>query len=319
MKQFKFSLEKYHGASSRHICPNCGKKEFVRYVNNETEEYLEEYVGKCNRIEKCGYHYTPKQYFDDKGEKVQFFTRKNVHVEEKSTYYYNEKLVLDSLHSDTKKSNLYQFLIQYFHEEKVKNTLKKYLVGVSNFWQDAVIFWQIDRDFKVRSGKVMQYDLITGKRDKTKHFWIKKEDSNKEMRQVFFGLHLLELFKNYKIGIVESEKTALMCDLFFDEKIIWLASGGLMGINERKLDDLSDREIILFPDLSAKSSKINAFEEWKSKAELISENLKMDIKINNFLEFFSSDYDRENQADLADFILEDLRKNRYKEGRVKTT
>ena len=37
------------------------------------------------------------------------------------------------------------------------------------------------------------------------------------MRQVFFGLHLLELFKKYKIGIVESEKTALMCDLFFDE------------------------------------------------------------------------------------------------------
>lgn len=52
MKQFKFSLEKYRGTSSRHICPNCGKKEFVRYVNNETEEYLEEYVGKCNRIEK---------------------------------------------------------------------------------------------------------------------------------------------------------------------------------------------------------------------------------------------------------------------------
>ena len=61
-------------------------------------------------------------------------------------------------------------------------------------------------------------------------YWIKKDDSDKEMRQVFFGLHLLELFKNYKIGIVESEKTALMCDLFFDEKIIWLASGGLMGI-----------------------------------------------------------------------------------------
>jgi len=69
----------------------------------------------------------------------------------------------------------------------------------------------------------------------------------------------------------------------------------------------------LFPDLSAENSKINAFEEWKSKAELISKNLKMDIKINNFLELFSSDYDRENQADLADFILEDLRKNRHKE------
>lgn len=312
MKQFKFSLEKYRGSSSRHICPNCGKKEFVRYVNNETEEYLEEYVGKCNRIEKCGYHYTPKQYFDDKEEKVQFFTRKNVHVEKKSTYYYNEKLVLDSLHSDTKKSNLYQFLIQYFHEEKVKNTLKKYLVGVSNFWQDAVIFWQIDKDFKVRSGKVMQYDLITGKRDKTKFYWIKKDDSDKEMRQVFFGLHLLELFKNYKIGIVESEKTALMCDLFFDEKIIWLASGGLMGINERKLEDLSDREIILFPDLSANNSKINAYDEWKSKAEFYGNKLNINVKINQFLNKFSSISDRDNQADLADFILKDLRKIIYK-------
>ena len=312
MKQFKFSLEKYQGTSSRHICPHCGKKEFVRYVNNETEEYLKEYVGKCNRIEKCGYHYTPKQYFDDKGEKVQFFTRKNVHVEKKSTYYYDEKLVLDSLHSDTKKSNLYQFLIQYFHEEKVKNTLKKYLVGVSNFWQDAVIFWQIDRDFKVRSGKVMQYDLNTGKRDKTKFYWIKKDNSDKEMRQVFFGLHLLELFKNYKIGIVESEKTALMCDLFFDEKIIWLASGGLMGINERKLEDLSGREIILFPDLSADNTKINAYEEWKFKAEFYGNKLNIDIKINQYLNQFSSISDRENQADLADFILKDLRKIIYK-------
>ncbi len=312
MKQFKFSLEKYHGAASRHICPHCGKKEFVRYVNNETEEYLEEYVGKCNRIEKCGYHYTPKQYFDDKGEKVQFFTREKLHVKKKSTYYYDEKLVLDSLHSDTKKSNLYQFLIQYFHEEKVKNTLKKYLVGVSNFWQDAVIFWQIDRDFKVRSGKVMQYDLNTGKRDKTKFYWIKKDNSDKEMRQVFFGLHLLELFKNYKIGIVESEKTALMCDLFFDEKIIWLASGGLMGINERKLEDLCGREIILFPDLSADNTKINAYEEWKSKAEFYGNKLNIEIKINQFLNEFSSISDRENQEDLADFILKDLRKIIYK-------
>ena len=171
----------------------------------------------------------------------------------------------------------------------------------------------------VRAGKIMQYDSNTGKRDKTKYYWIKKDDSNKEMKQVFFGAHLLKYFPNYKVGIVESEKTALICDLFFDEKIIWLASGGLMGINERKLKDLSGREIIVFPDLSANNSKINAFEEWKSKAEFISGILNMNIKINNFLELFSSDYDRDNQADLADFIIENLRKNRNKEERVKTT
>ena len=82
----------------------------------------------------------------------------------------------------------------------------------------------------------------------------------------------IKLFTDSSVN--PQEKIGFGAYLFFDEKIIWLASGGLMGINERKLDDLSDREIILFPDLSAKSSKINAFEEWKSKAELISENLK---------------------------------------------
>ena len=27
--------------------------------------YINDRVGKCNRIDKCGYHYTPKQYFED--------------------------------------------------------------------------------------------------------------------------------------------------------------------------------------------------------------------------------------------------------------
>ena len=27
--------------------------------------YINDDVGKCNRIDKCGYHYTPHQYFED--------------------------------------------------------------------------------------------------------------------------------------------------------------------------------------------------------------------------------------------------------------
>lgn len=85
-----------------------------------------------------------------------------------------------------------------------------------------------------------------------------------------------------------------------------------MGINERKLEDLSDREIILFPDLSADNSKINAYEEWKSQAEFYGNKLNIEIKINQYLNQFSSISDKENQADLADFILKDLRKIIYK-------
>ena len=27
--------------------------------------YVNDRVGKCNRLDKCGYHYTPHQYFED--------------------------------------------------------------------------------------------------------------------------------------------------------------------------------------------------------------------------------------------------------------
>ena len=27
--------------------------------------YINDDVGKCNRLDKCGYHYTPKQYYED--------------------------------------------------------------------------------------------------------------------------------------------------------------------------------------------------------------------------------------------------------------
>ena len=67
MNNFRYQLERYIGRSSRYVCPQCGRKYvFTRYVdthNNNT--YLSDNVGKCNRLDKCGYHYTPRQYFED--------------------------------------------------------------------------------------------------------------------------------------------------------------------------------------------------------------------------------------------------------------
>ena len=64
---YRFILEKYRGLSTRYTCPRCGRKHtFTRYIDTENNNnYLSERVGKCNRLDKCGYHYTPKQYFAD--------------------------------------------------------------------------------------------------------------------------------------------------------------------------------------------------------------------------------------------------------------
>ena len=59
-------LEKYHGRVSRHTCPSCKQKQtFTYYIDANTEEAINPLVGRCNREIKCGYHYTPKEYFKD--------------------------------------------------------------------------------------------------------------------------------------------------------------------------------------------------------------------------------------------------------------
>ena len=60
---YKYSLNSKVGKGT---CPKCERKgKFVFYVDNSTGEILHELVGRCDREYSCGYHYTPKQFFDD--------------------------------------------------------------------------------------------------------------------------------------------------------------------------------------------------------------------------------------------------------------
>ena len=67
MSDYRYILEKYSGMNSRFTCPKCQQevKTFVRYVDTLTEKYVHPSVGRCNKEDKCGYHFTPKQYFKE--------------------------------------------------------------------------------------------------------------------------------------------------------------------------------------------------------------------------------------------------------------
>ena len=62
MTQYRYQLERYRGRSTRHVCPQCGRKNvFTRYIDT----YNNIYINDSNRLDKYGYHYTPHQYFTD--------------------------------------------------------------------------------------------------------------------------------------------------------------------------------------------------------------------------------------------------------------
>ena len=59
-RQYQYQLAK----RGKWVCPECGRKTFVCYVDTNGN-VLDEGVGKCDRADKCAYHYTPRQYFAD--------------------------------------------------------------------------------------------------------------------------------------------------------------------------------------------------------------------------------------------------------------
>lgn len=239
----------------------CGEAEKTS-IDSESKITFPNYVGRCDREEKCGYHFTPKQYIEENPERRDSsfsdyspVNRNPSPVKEKETSYMNVGLVNSSLgHYQTNK--LFQYLASQFGEEDTLKLFRKYKVGSAKHWEGATVFWQTDINERVRTGKVMLYDPETGKRVKHPynhitwaHSLLKQEDFN--LKQCFFGEHLLPKSLDKPVAIVESKKTSLIAS-FYMPQFQWIATGGKHGcFNDEKLPVLKSRKVILFPDLGA--------------------------------------------------------------------
>lgn len=302
MEFFKYTLEKYKGTKSRFNCPNCnGKKTFTRYIDTETNEYLGDNVGRCNKLDNCNYHFKPKQFFDNnkhlqpdykpqqwkpKPPPKQIFTIPIEQLNATLTNYDNNNFAL--------------ILLQLFGYSDAVKLLKHYEIGTSKKWGGATIFWQIDAFGIVRTGKVMLYNKETYKRVKQPYdhiSWVHKglinEDTH-ELKQSFFGEHLINQFKSKPIAIVESEKTAIICTHFMPQ-FNWLGAGNINGLSIDKFKVLRGRKVILFPDLN------KATEIWTQKANEF-KNIA-EVSISNYLESIATNEQKANGLDLADYLL----------------
>jgi hypothetical protein len=284
------------------MCPSCHNKgSFTHYIDSETEERLNPLVGICNREINCGYHYPPRQYFQENGiSRVQSYQPsirpKPILVKEPS--FIPQDIFRSSFtNREFADNHFIRYLIELFGLELTMELADKYHIGNSSYWKGATVFWQVDILGRVRAGKIMLYDHDTGKRVKSpfKHInWAHKvfHLEGFELKQCFFGEHLLRDCEK-PVAIVESEKTAIIASAYFPD-FTWIACGSLNQLNAKICSVLKGRRVTLFPDLGC-------FKKWSEKALALRHIAS--FSVSDILESKANDQEREDGLDLADYLI----------------
>lgn len=195
------------------------------------------------------------------------------------------------------------------------------------------IFWQMDENGNIRTGKMMKY-RTDGHRDKEAGWnfdWIHSslergvprrdeygrllrdeqgeviynteayrhlyDPDRQEARLTFFGMHLMQQYRRATIKLVESEKTAVLMAIAYGNSAsdVWMACGGLEMMTRERLEPLTrqGRHIILYPDR-------DGVEKWKAKARQIGYD-RLSIDTDPVLKWWRPEDGP--KADIADVVV----------------
>jgi hypothetical protein len=273
-------------SSKKFICPNCGKRTFVRFVETESGKYLAENFGRCDRESECRYYVHPVN------EKMYFRAFKTPEIIPTS---YISSEIMCKTENNYEENNFVKFLLKHFDVKQVGRALELYHIGTSKKWNGACVFWQVDNHNKIRTGKIMLYDKSNGKRIKEpynhvnwSHKVLKIDDFN--LKQCLFGLHRIKIELIKPIAIVESEKTAIIMSIVVPD-FLWMATGSKANLKEEFLKPLRNRKIILHPDYGE-------FEDWQKLVSSLKDK-GYKIAISDLLEKMQL----KKGYDLADYYL----------------
>ena len=311
MSEYRFHLQKYK-YGSKISCPSCGKPRcFVKYVDAEGKIVFPDNVGKCDHENSCGYHYTPKEYFNDypdvlsrnQGVSESFRVTACKSVDKKPVCIapsYIASSYVDKSLTHYEINPLYRYLCNVFGEEETIRLFQLYRIGTSAKWGGSAVFWQIDMNGLVRTGKIMCYNPETGHRIKEPQAFVSWAHSELRMpdfhlKQCLFGEYLLKSSTSSPVMLVESEKTAVIMSHFIPD-YLWLATGDKNGcFNREAMQVPRDRNVTLLPDLGST-------EQWKAKSAMLSEICKK-VSVSDILERIATEEQRNQGLDIADFFL----------------
>lgn len=195
---------------------------------------------------------------------------------------------------------LYRYLCNVFGEEETVRLFQLYCIGTSAKWGGSAVFWQIDINGLIRTGKIMCYNPKNGHRIKEPQAFVSWAHSelripDSHLKQCLFGEHLLKGASSFPVMLIESEKTAIIMNHFIPD-YIWLATGGKNGcFNRDAMQVLQGRDVTLIPDLGAT-------EQWKVELALLLGICKK-VSVSDILERIATKEQRNQGLDIADFFL----------------
>ena len=285
--------EKFKFSKKGMKCPSCPSSDaFFPIIKNNGEIDYE--TGKCF---SCGQFFVSKKNY-----KISDYEYKI-----KPTFCLEQKF-LEKLKDNPLVDNFSTELLKRYNG--ISYYLKRYNVVCASIsgnskWKNFTGFPKIDFSGKIRSIKCFLFE----KNLKTATYTIKREGKPDRKAKYINWIHTLkpELFKaeefqfvdcffgehlifenNYKyVGVVESEKTAIVSNYFFGKDWIFLATGSKANISKLPLKGINDKKVVLFPDA-------DGLQDWTDY-----------VKKNSNPNFIISDYCEKlkDKEDIADIFL----------------
>ena len=191
----------------------------------------------------------------------------------------------------------------YLTDLQMRHAADRYRLGASK--EGRVIFWEIDEQQRVHTGKLMHYQPDCH-RDKTLNpTWVHailKDQLPKgfTLQHCLFGLHLLS--DNKAVCIVESEKTAVILSELFPD-YTWLSCGGLQMFKPELLAPLVNHKIMIFPDTDETGEAFKAWSDITQQATKLY-SFQYPLRISSILELHATPEQKARKIDLVDFLFE---------------
>jgi hypothetical protein len=331
-----FEMEEYRFKFARkHIqCPYClinGK--FKPYIDSLTEEQLPDKYGKCERVESCGMWVKP---WEDGFTKI--WLRERTHqgpyrsyVRSKPTpVYIPKETLLETLSADRYAKNIFiQTLLENvtypFEVEEIERVVAMYRLGTvaSGYMAGATTFPFIDINGNVCAIQVKKFDqfnhtlgspipihrliqLFHKKKGTSIPDWLEEYIKQNKVFTCNFGEHLLRMYPNNPVGLVESPKTAIYATLYFGfpdnpKNKIWIAPGSRDWFNIDRIKVLQGRDVYVYPDLSKDGSTHQSWREKSWKFERLMPGTF--FQVDNLLERHASLQARYAGHDMADVLI----------------